>query len=115
MAICWTAQSPLTKSFFLVDAVTSNVTEIAVDPTTLKGTVKAHHHLGMNAAITDVAIGHREKYDLMYVLVPSYRAIRAFKITAPGKFKFLQHFERYDLPKDTELTKGFNGQAVFWK
>ncbi|KAL1413664.1 hypothetical protein Q8F55_001443 [Vanrija albida] len=115
MATCWAAQSPLTRSVYLVDAGTNNVTEVAVDPATLMGTVRAHHHLGTNATITDVAIGHRGTYDLMYVLAPGYRAIRAFKISGPGKFKLIQRFEHGDLPKETVLSMGFNGQAVFWK
>jgi len=94
-AVCWSARSPKTGSFFVTDIKTSKITEITVDKD-LKGKVVMQYPQTENSGTIDDAIGTIKGNDFLYVLAPNATSPQIDVLSvgnAPGQAKQLQQFD----------------------
>jgi len=94
-AVCWSARSPKTGSFFVTDIKTSKVTEITVGKD-LKGNVVKQYPQTANSGTIDDAIATIKGNDFLYVLAPNATSPQINVLCvgdAPGQAKELQPFD----------------------
>ncbi|KAG8887697.1 hypothetical protein FRB99_004212, partial [Tulasnella sp. 403] len=92
MVNCWSAYSPVTKSYFLVDAGLSLVSEISLDAS-LSGTLVKQYQLPTGSATIDGEVGTIAGADYLYVLAPNTTSIQVVALPAPGQGKVVQGFD----------------------
>ncbi|KAG8924889.1 hypothetical protein FRC00_004573 [Tulasnella sp. 408] len=91
MAICWSAYSASTGSFFLMDPAASQVVEVAVDES-LQGSTVKQYQLAMGSGPLDGAVGSVAGKDYLYVLSAAMTAIDVFALPSKGSAEPVQTF-----------------------
>ncbi|KAF8323962.1 hypothetical protein DL93DRAFT_59055 [Clavulina sp. PMI_390] len=117
-AVCWSARSQKTGSFFVTDVATSIVTEIAVD-NNLQGSIVKQYHQTNHSGTIDNAIGTIGGTDYLYVLASNATSPQIDILAvgeAPGQARNIQTLDiGADLTKShTKFTNvNLQGMAVF--
>ncbi|KAF8323965.1 hypothetical protein DL93DRAFT_2162066 [Clavulina sp. PMI_390] len=117
-AVCWSARSQKTGSFFVTDILTSMVTEIAVDDNLQGSIVKQYQQTNQSGTIDD-AIGTIGGNDYLYVLATNTTSPQIDILAvgdAPGQAQNIQTLDiGADLTKsNTKFTNiNLQGMAVF--
>ncbi|KAG8896713.1 hypothetical protein FRB99_008692 [Tulasnella sp. 403] len=115
MANCWSAFSPKTKSFFLIDAGIDVVSELSLD-TSLTGTVVKQYQLPENSGIIDAEVGSVAGTDYLYVLAPNTTSIHVLGFPAQGQGKPVQNYSLSDFASASGVpiqARNLQGMAVF--
>ncbi|KAF9267721.1 hypothetical protein L218DRAFT_854401 [Marasmius fiardii PR-910] len=117
-ATCWSSFSPKTGNFYLTDIGTSNVVEVKVDKTTLKGSVVKQYNQGANSGTIDNNIASIGDKDFLYILSANATRLDVLSLDAPGQAKNIQKLDLAGPAKASELKitgSNLQGMATFIK
>ncbi|EJD42263.1 hypothetical protein AURDEDRAFT_67711, partial [Auricularia subglabra TFB-10046 SS5] len=92
-AVCWTAFSPRTGNFYMVDPGTDTITEIMVNSATFKPTMVKQYDAGADGNILDAMVGTVNNQDYLYVLAPNRTSIEVFSLRSVGNAQRVQTFD----------------------
>ncbi|KZW01918.1 hypothetical protein EXIGLDRAFT_666077 [Exidia glandulosa HHB12029] len=92
-AICWSAFSPLTGNFYLIDPGTNTVTEVTVNSATYKPTMIKQYDSGANGNILDAEVATVNGKDYLYIIAPNRTSIDVFSLRAYGLAQKIQSFD----------------------
>lgn len=87
-AVCWTAYSSKTGSYYVIGSVSGDVSEIEVD-SILQPNLINTHALGKDSAATDAQVATINGVDYLYVNTPGIRSVSILRLNSPGNVSLL--------------------------
>ncbi|KAH8102998.1 hypothetical protein BXZ70DRAFT_999217 [Cristinia sonorae] len=117
-ANCWSAFSPQTGNYYLVDAGNSVVTEVKLNGADLIPSVVNQYPQTNGAATIDADIAHINGKDFLYVLAPMTTSIDVLSLNGPGNAKAVGSFNFAEKAKQLGVTitpANLQGMATFVK
>lgn len=88
-AVCWSAYSPITGNYYVIGAVSGDVSEIKIDPITLQPSLVKTYSLGSNSAAADAQIATINNINYLYVNTPGTQSVNVLKLNGPGQATIL--------------------------
>ena len=83
-AVCWSAYSSKTGNYYVIGAVSGNVSEIKVDPVTLQPQLVNTYPLGMKSESADAQVATVDNVDYLYVNTPGTQGVNVLRLDGPG-------------------------------
>jgi hypothetical protein len=113
--ICWSAFSPRTGNYYLTDAGTGIVTEVAVDSQGPTVSFVASHTVagGAEGQIDQNVASTKHTGDFLYILAPSKGIVNVLKLLGPGNIEGIQSLDVRASVPDLPIT--LQGMAVYVK
>ncbi|KAJ7021971.1 hypothetical protein C8F04DRAFT_1273085 [Mycena alexandri] len=111
-AICWSVYSPKSGNYYLMDIITSNITEVHIEKS-LKSNVQYHMDIDGPMDSSLVTIG---KHDFMYTLAANRTGITVMNVAGPGNLQVIQRLDVADPAAAAKITLNrldVQGMAVF--
>jgi hypothetical protein len=114
-ATCWSAQSPVTGSFFVSDVLTSQLTEFAIDKGTGAATEVQAFPMSNSTGTIDLNVASTKAGDFLYVNGAGTQSLIAMAVgTAPGQAKMIQNLDlQSTIGGQINLSKSIQGAAVY--
>ncbi|KZW01910.1 hypothetical protein EXIGLDRAFT_829812 [Exidia glandulosa HHB12029] len=92
--VCWSAFSPRTGNFYLIDPGMNMVTEVMVNSQTFKPTMVKQYEAGpAGGSVLDADVATVNGVDYLYVLAPNRTSIEVFSLRAVGQAQHIQTFD----------------------
>ncbi|KAF8907851.1 hypothetical protein CPB84DRAFT_1744421 [Gymnopilus junonius] len=115
---CWTAYSPKSENFYIVDPILSTITEVHYD-TTLNPSIIKQYALLNNSATLDSIVSVIDNHAYLHVLQPLATAITVLSADRPGALSHVQTFNLTSAFKEAGLSTwnnlNFQGMATYIK
>ncbi|VDB84797.1 unnamed protein product [Peniophora sp. CBMAI 1063] len=92
-AVCWSAYSPATGSYYVSDLLTSTVTELALNPTNMTPSILNSYPISPGVATLDLEVASLGDQDYLYVLMPNATAVEVLRLDQPGNATSLQQMD----------------------
>lgn len=88
-AVCWSAYSSKTGNYYVIGAVSGDVSEISIDPTTLLPSLVNTYPLGITTSAADAQVATINGVDYLYVNTPGTESVSVLKLEGPGQATLL--------------------------
>jgi hypothetical protein len=92
-AACWSEFSDVTKNYYITDVMTSQLTEVEVNPDTLETKIVKQYPQPEGSSTIDNAIITVGGKDFIYIMSPGTMKIEALALKGPGDAQPIQSFD----------------------
>jgi hypothetical protein len=116
-AACWSEFSDVTKNYYITDIMTSQLTEVQINPETLEAQVVKQYPQPKGSSTIDNEIVTVGDKDFIYIMSPGTMRIEALALVGPGDAQPIQSFDIAEAAKTAGIkvsTPNLQGVNAFF-